>query len=218
MTCQDDKRITKLQDLIFVLYQEIGTSVPFHGWHHIDFVRNKAVEFARQRGADSALVEAAALVHDLNYIAEKDSGPQAGHQLRRQCLQDAGFNELDIHEVEKLVVESHTATRTASISLAGTALSDADTLFKALPITPVVFAPRYLEENNIDLLTLCEKIIGEQEPLLKAGIYFYDERVRDRYLPWAEANLQLWRCVAEALNDPDVTTLLKQINDALHRP
>jgi uncharacterized protein len=204
-----DERIEQLTDLIRKIYEDRAGDLPFHGWHHIDFVRSKATQFARERGANAILVEAAALVHDLNYVVAKNSGPDAGRELRRVCLEKAGFDDADVEHIEQFVCEAHTASRSAQISVAAAALSDADTLFKALPVTPVVLAHRYIAENGISLRTLADKILDEQEPLLRQEIYFYDPAVADRYLPWARANLGLWRSVRDALNDPDVTALLE---------
>jgi uncharacterized protein len=37
---------------------------------------------------------------------------------------------------------------------------------------------------------------------------FYDKSVRDRYLPWAEANLELWKRIMESLEDDAVKMVL----------
>jgi hypothetical protein len=60
-------------------------------------------------------------------------------------------------------------TRHRHISLEAQALSDADTLFKVLPITPVVLAHRYLAENGVTLRELADKIVGEQRPVHDSG-------------------------------------------------
>jgi uncharacterized protein len=203
-----DARIAQLEKRIREIYAECAAHLPFHGWPHVEFVRKKATEFARDRHADVALVEAAALVHDLNYVAKRNSTPAAGEQLRRECLADAGYGSDEVGLIEQLIQEAHTATRTHDISPAGSALSDADTLFKALPVTPVLLAHRYLAENGIGLRALADKILDEQRPLLDDKIYFYDPAVAERYLPWAQANLELWEKVVDALGDPDVRALL----------
>lgn len=202
-------QLDRLEERVHEIYAGRHSELPFHGAHHIAFVRMKAKQFAEERDANVALVEAAALVHDLNYVVRKNSEPEAGRRLRQRCLDDAGFDRPTVVRVEAIILEAHTATRSETISPEGSALSDADTLFKALPITPVVFSHRYLDENGVGLRTLCEKILEEQRPLLDGGIYFYDERVRDRYLRWATVNLELWRMIEESLDDDDVTWLLK---------
>lgn len=203
-----EAKLDHLGKAVASLYEELAGQVPFHGWHHVEFVRTKAVQFARERGADRFLVEAAALVHDVNYLVKINSEPDAGAGLRGRLLREAGFDEDEVDRVEQIIREAHTATRTGEISLEGSALSDADTLFKALPMTPVVFSHLFLEENRISLRSLGEKILKEQLPLVECGIYFYDQSVRDRYLPWAEANLELWKRIMESLDDDDVKMVL----------
>lgn len=208
MSRSEDNRIAQLEKRVREIYEDCAEHLPFHGWPHIEFVRKKATQFARDRSADVAIVEAAALVHDLNYVAKRNSTPAAGAELRRECLEDAGYRSDEVGLIERLIQEAHTATRTDDISPAGSALSDADTLFKALPVTPVLLAHRYLTENGIGLRTLAEKILDEQRPLLNSKIYFYDQAVAKRYLPWARTNLELWAMVIDALSDDDVTELL----------
>lgn len=203
--------VMRLAEAVQELCEAKAEQVPFHGWHHVAFVRMKAAQFAQERGADVFLVEAAALVHDLNYLVKANSEPEAGARLRQQLLADAHALAAQIERIEAIIIEAHTATRTQAISREGSALSDADTLFKALPMTPVVFSHLFLQENRISLRTLGEKILGEQLPLIRSGIYFYDKTVRDRYLPWAEANLELWKKIMESLDDSDVQMVLDSV-------
>lgn len=79
-------------------------------------------------------------------------------------------------------------------------------------MTPVVFSHLYLAENGIGLRELAEKIVAEQLPLMEEGIYFYDPSVRERYFPWAEANMRLWQEIVESLGDPDIVELLQEVN------
>jgi uncharacterized protein len=207
-----DRRVEELERAVRSLYASAGDSLPFHGWHHVDFVTTKAVEFARARDADPSVVAAAALVHDMNYLVRRNSAPKAGRMLRHKSLADVGYDPAEINRVEQIIDEAHTATRTAKISPEGSALSDADTLFKALPMTPVVFSHLYLTENGVGLRELGRKILREQLPLVEHGIYFYDHELRERYLPWARTNILLWQQIMASLDDPDVVTLL----DAVH--
>jgi uncharacterized protein len=207
-----DSKVEDLETAVRKLYKSAKDHLPFHGWHHIEFVRTKAVQFAKERRANPMLVAAAALVHDLNYVVRTNSTPGAGRQLRHEYLAGAGFGLPDIARVEEIINEAHTATRSESISPEGAALSDADTLFKALPMTPVVFSHLYLAENGIGLRELAEKIVKEQLPLMEEGIYFYDPAVRDRYIPWAEANMRLWQEIMDSLDDPDIVDLLREID------
>lgn len=194
------------------LCERFAASLPFHGWHHVHFVRTKAGGFARSNGSDPAVVETAALVHDLNYIVLRNSAASAGRDLRMGILARAGVAEGVAERIDEIVCEAEMSTRHRDISLAAQALSDADTLFKALPVTPVMLAHRYLSENGITLNELAHKIVGEQRGVHDAGFYFYSPRARAMYSRWATANLELWQCVLEALDDPSVGELLEAVN------
>jgi uncharacterized protein len=188
-----------------------AASLPFHGWHHVSFVRAKAVEFAELNGSDGAVVETAALVHDVNYLVRPNSPASAGRGLRTDILDEAGVAPAVTCVIEGVVTEAEMATRHARISLEAQALSDADTLFKALPVTPVMLAHRYLEENGVTLRELADKIVGEQRPAHDDGYYFYNESAAETYMRWASANLELWRCIRESLDDPTVEQLLATV-------
>lgn len=202
-------KLEKLESAAHTLLDERAPDLPFHGWKHVDFVRRKGRLFAEAIGADRLFVESAALVHDLNYLEEKRSGPGAGRQLRTQLLTAAGYSAEEMKRIESVINESHVGTRTANISKEGQALSDADTLFKALPTTPIIFASKYIAENDVDVAKLARKVVEEQQPLLEQGIYFYTDLAKRQYLAWAKVNLQLWSNVQEALRDPDVARLLE---------
>jgi uncharacterized protein len=182
--------------------------LPFHGWHHVNFVRGKAVQFAATNGADPGVVEVAALVHDLNYLIQRNSPASAGRRLRLAILAAAGIVGKIAHWIDDVVNEAEMCCRHRDISLEAQALSDADTLFKALPTTPVVLAHRYLDENKISLRSLATKIVGEQRGRYDDGFYFYSPTAAATYSRWALANLELWRCILEALDDPSVEELL----------
>jgi len=181
----------------------------FHGWRHTNFVRRKAAEFAEKRCADTRLVEAAALVHDLNYVIEADSSPDAGRTMRAALLTECGFSGEDIKRIEAMIVGAHTEWRQRHVDVETACLSDADTLYKALPITPVLFSHKYLSENRVALSDLAKKIVNEQADKLAEDYYFYDDDVSERYGHWAQANLQLWEAVLESLDDPDVVELVE---------
>lgn len=209
---RSDSPVHRLEKAIRELYDSVREQLPFHGWHHIHFVKTKAVQFAEKHDANADLVAAASLVHDLNYVAVSNSEPEEGRQLRHQYLADAGFESRDINQIEKIINEAHTATRSETISPEGMALSDADTLFKSLPMTPVVFSHLYLEENGIGLRDLAVKIVDEQRPLMDKGIYFYDPEVSKQYSSWARVNMRLWQEIRDSLDDPDIADLLREVN------
>jgi len=202
------ERSAQLSHQVRQLLEQSAEIVPFHGWKHTEFVRDKAVEFANDRDADVDLVEAAALVHDLNYLVAPNSAPSAGRVARCDLLSGCGFGADDVGRIEQIINDAHTAHRQRDVDLETACLSDADTLYKALPITPVLFSHRYLSENGMQLGALAEKIIREQLSKLQEGYYFYDQRLTQRYRPWVEANLRLWETVLEALDDPAIASLI----------
>jgi len=188
-----------------------AAKLQFHGWHHVNFVRTKAARFAVLNGAEVSVVETAALVHDVNYIVRRNSAAAAGSGLRLAILTRAGVPKHVGAWIDRIVDEAEMATRGRDISLEAQALSDADTLFKALPVTPVMLAHKYLEENNIGLRELANKICGEQQTVHDEGFYFYNPEAAAQYAHWATANLQLWQCIRESLDDADVSALLATV-------
>lgn len=186
----------------------------FHGWHHIKFVHDKAIEFAKDLGADVVVVASAALVHDLNYVFTVQLDPEAAKLQIIDLLQKAGFDDDSIKKILEIVISAYTVNRAKeSLSLEAKALSDADTLFKALPITPILFASRYITENRYDIRKLANKVVGEQEPLMKSDNYFYSKLARKMYLKWAQINLDLWKNVIDSLEDPSINEMLQNATD-----
>jgi uncharacterized protein len=206
-----DEAAGRVRRDVEALYAQRNTDVPFHGWHHVAFVSAKSVVFARELGADERLTEVAALVHDVNYLVDPKTNASGGAELRQDLLKEAGVTQQQAERIEGIVIEAEISSRGADISAEAKALSDADTLFKALPITPVVLAPLYMRETGRSIKELAEKIVEEQAPLSEEGIYFYSKSARLKYSTWGDANLMLWRCVLESLDDPDVSALLDRI-------
>jgi len=201
-------RVSVLRSLVEALYSAHEQDLPFHGWHHIKFVAKKSVYFGATISANLFIVESSALVHDLNYLVKVNSNAEAGAILRRQILSEADYIPTEIERIEKVVLESSTVNRGREISNEGKSLSDADTLFKALPITPVIFSAKYLSENRISLLKLAKKITEEQVKLMDEGIYFYTDIANEHYLQWGKVNLNLWRALIDAIEDQDVQELV----------
>jgi uncharacterized protein len=193
------------------LCERHAARLPFHGWHHVSFVASKARDFAERNGSDVAVVRTAALVHDVNYLVSRNSAAAEGRDLRMDILAGAGVAPTIAEWIDDVVCEAEMRTRNRDISLEAQALSDADTLFKALPVTPVVLAHRYLVENGVSLRELAAKIVGEQRGVHQDGYYFYSEQAAALYSRWASANLELWQCIVEALDDPSVTELLSAV-------
>ncbi|OZM72503.1 HD family phosphohydrolase [Amycolatopsis antarctica] len=207
-----DTALRRIEASVRTLCVRYAQRLPFHGWHHVGFVRAKAVEFAARNGADQAIVEASALVHDVNYLVRRNSPAAEGQGLRRSILNRAGVPATLAQCIDEIVDEAEMDGRDAGISLEAQALSDADTLFKALPVTPVMLAHRYLEENGVSLRELADKIVGEQCGVHDSGYYFYDAEAAATYSRWATANLELWRCIRDAIDDPAVETLLDSVD------
>lgn len=189
-------------------YASFTSGLPFHGWHHVEFVRAKSVVYASENGANVGIVEAAALLHDLNYMVKRNSRVSAGEDLRREILRDIGVSDEVADWIEAVIREAETEVRDETAGLEAQALSDADTIFKALPITPVLLAHLYMEETGEDLQQLCTRIIRDQVKLHEQGIYFYNSEVALQYEEWASANLNLWRCIEESLIQPEVRELV----------
>jgi uncharacterized protein len=204
--------LSALSKAVRALYARYDSRLPFHGWHHVRFVRDKAIEFAKANGADVRFVAAAALVHDVNYVVRRNSNVAAGRDLRTELLTSAGASPELARRVDRVVCEADMGARGREISLEAQALSDADTLFKALPTTPVVLAHRYLAETGTSLRELARKIVGEQGRAYDGGFYFYNPDAAARYSGWARANLTLWRCILDSLDDPIVDDLVRSID------
>jgi uncharacterized protein len=201
--------IDKLRDAVFEIYRVSAGKVPYHGWHHVNFVAEKAALFLTELGADETLTVAAAYVHDFNYLFPKNSAGPASRDLRREVLGGAGFSQNIISRVEQIILEARMSRRHAHISAEAKALSDGDTAYKALPIAPLMTVD-YLFETGATLAALAQKIVREQTPLADQGIYFYSTLAREAYGPWAEANLQMWTRVLHSLDDADIDTISAQ--------
>jgi uncharacterized protein len=205
------EEIRNLRACIKQLYASSSARLSFHSWDHVKFVFTKSVEFAAQRGADEIVVGAAALVHDLDRFENLLDKPSTAQRQRQTILSKSGFDQGAIDRVETCVVDAHTATRNRSIAIESQCLSDADTLFKALPITPVLLSHRYLIETGMSIRELAEKIHREQAPKLEDNFYFYDQSLAKKYLPWARSNLALWSAILESLDDETVSNLVLDI-------
>jgi uncharacterized protein len=209
LVCQSERNCM-LADNLQKLYEQYKGELLFHGWHHIYFVARKAVVFADELQVDKEIVEAAALTHDLNYVVDTTTtGPEAGEELRRKYLHEARFSDDEIGKINAIVIEEHTSNRHANISDSAKALADADSLFKVMPLNLLLFSSKFITETKVDLRAFATRIITEQMPLLDAGIYFYTETAKKKYLVWAKTDLALVQQVLDALEDPDIQTMLE---------
>lgn len=200
MNAEQEKIVTQVKDAVCALYAAHDKALPFHGWHHVDFVSRNATVFAKDLQANVYLVALAALTHDLNYIVEATSGVDSGAALRTQILRKHGITFDMIEEIETIVQSADLRRIHKDISPEAKALSDADTLFKALPITPVIFANAYLQEQGADIRKLADIVVRTQQHLMEQDLYFFSDAAK-AYLPWAKTNLQLWQHIQDYLNN-----------------
>jgi uncharacterized protein len=206
-------RLQHLSDSLYELYKDRPDLI-LHGWHHIHFVSKKTQEFADDLDVDKELIEAAGLVHDLNYIVEAESGPGTGQALRKRYLSAAGFSDERIKQIESIVIEAHTDTGQGKISNEAKVLRDADSVFAVMPLTAILMSGKYIVENHLDLAHWARKIIVERQHLVEKGVFFYTKTAKRKYLGWAKANLETVQHVEEALRDPDTQAMLR-ISDEL---
>ncbi|HEU5012795.1 MAG TPA: HD domain-containing protein [Roseiflexaceae bacterium] len=100
-----------------------------HDWKHIDRVRRRALHIAQQEGfADVALVEAAALLHDIGLasVTERSQHARVGAQQAAQWLRkEQLFNEA---EIEAIAAAIHAHGATIGGGMLGSILRDADIL------------------------------------------------------------------------------------------
>ena len=200
------------------LYQAVSDlyasedDLPFHGWHHIDFVYAKTAIFADDLGADKNLAQAAALVHDLNYLAKRHalSYPEDGQHMRVDLLQRSGFSDEVIAQIEMIVTTGEVGRGGEHLLLEAKALSDADILFKIIPTTPLLFTTCFLAQNHSNIRKLANRVVTVQKPLIDQDIYFYSDTAKNLYIKWAHMNLALWENVLESLDDPDIVKMLAQ--------
>ncbi|MGH9962836.1 MAG: HD family phosphohydrolase, partial [Pyrinomonadaceae bacterium] len=89
-------------------YREFSSGLPFHGWHHVEFVRAKAVALALKNGADVSIVEAAALLHDLNYMVQRNSRVTAARALRAELLTELGLAPQLTRQIEEVIAQAET--------------------------------------------------------------------------------------------------------------
>jgi uncharacterized protein len=205
------RKLVELDRIVRDLYRTHASAVPYHGWHHIDFVVKKASVFLVELQADELLTVAAAYVHDFNYLVAGHSVESQGKDLRAKVLGRVSFDRDVIERIESIVAEARTSHRHAGISREAMALSDADAAYKALPIAPLMTV-HYMSETGRTLRELAQKIVSEQTALSSQGIYFYSSRARADYGKWAEDNLRLWTRVLESMDSEDVTAVLAEIH------
>ncbi len=205
----NDEQATRIEALVERLYNgDNAPRLPFHDYDHIVFVTRWAVNFGQQNGADLPTVKVAALLHDLNYIADPTSDVDAGKDSRRAVLLEAGISDREIDNLEGIIRSADVRNSESCSGLEAQALSDADMLYKILPVTPVLFSHRLLVESNSNIRDLAIKILEEQLPRFESGSLFYNPKANDRYHKWAATNFALWRDIIECVEEPTISALL----------
>lgn len=102
-----------------------------HDWHHVDRVRRVALRLAREEGADTRLVELAALLHDVADWKFHDGDLEAGPHAARQFLAAAGVDAATCARVAQIVAEvtfKGAGVETPASSLEAAVVQDADRL------------------------------------------------------------------------------------------
>ena len=97
--------VDAVENRVYQLCRQYAARLQFHGWHHVSFVRAKAVGFAQRNGADRTVVEVAALVHDVNYLVRRNSPAAAGRSLRMEILEDCSVNADVARWIDEIVDE-----------------------------------------------------------------------------------------------------------------
>lgn len=213
MNNQFSQNYQNLYKTIYDLYHtsENKSKLLFHGWHHIKFVHDKAIEFAKFLKCDVETVAAASLVHDLNYIFSKKLEPEAANLQIANYLKESGYDNEFQELVLDIIKQGHIGYRDGTeVPDLVKALADADTLFKALPTTPILFASKFITENNYSIAKLAAKVVDEQKHLLEQDMYFYTDLAKEKYMEWAKLNIALWENVQESLEDESVKSMLDE--------
>lgn len=193
-TRQYNNLYSKLQKLYSS--QEINKKVLFHNWEHIQFVHDHAIEFAKELKCSEELVAVSALLHDLNYIYSNTTNPLNGENEIREFLNNVGYLEDFINKVVEIIGQEDIERRKDNVlSDEAKALSDADSLYKIIPTTPLLKTYKFLEENNMSLEQLAEKILKDQTDLIESGRFFYTEIAKKKYGYLVENHLNLWKSV-----------------------
>lgn len=180
----------------------------------MSFVTRKALEFASEfPSINRELLEVSALLHDVNYIGDTTTGVDDGARMRAELLSGAGYSPEEIALIEKTVHDASTEYSGGEISDMSKALSDADKMFKVLPVGPIILTARYLTETKADIKKWADRIIREQRPLLDNDKYFYTQIAKQKYLAWAQINLQWVEQVRASIDDEDVQLFLQDCKE-----
>lgn len=129
----------------------------------------------------------------------------------REYLNRAGYNETAVDRTIHTVIEADLGARGRKVSDEAACVSDADSLFKVLPITPILLARAYLQENNVSLYSLAASIVKEQVSRFENGYFFYTTEAKSRYTEMARQNLRMWQNVLVSLEEGEVARLAEEV-------
>lgn len=85
------------------------------------------------------------------------NSPEEGIDVRTHFLKEARYTDEEIEKIEQIVMEINTWSRDESISPEAKALSDADMLFKCLPITPLLYSSKNIWQKQVNLSKILRK-------------------------------------------------------------
>lgn len=193
----------KLYLAVKKLYRAEADSLPYHNFFHIKFVLKNSIYIAYHEGASLDLVKPSALLHDLNYVVCPGSDVKVGNELASSLLVESGYQRQEIQQIIHIINDSSSGTieKSPRFSIEAMVVSDADSTYKSLPVTPVLFAHKYMIENSVSLEDLAMDILSKQGGVLSGGSYFFTKTASSIYGKWALQNVRLWK---------DISTILSQ--------
>src|SRR3989442_977346 len=97
------KAIDAVEQQVRQLCERYADKLPFHGWHHVSFVRARAAGFGGVKGAEVTGAETAALVHEVNYMGPGNSTAADGRGLRVEILAKAGLPQPAAVWIDRIV-------------------------------------------------------------------------------------------------------------------
>lgn len=213
-----EKRLlsTKYKKLFQAMYdyhhnEIVKSRLSFHGWHYVSFILKKAEKFAKELGADTEKTLISALTYGLFTRTSPSLTPTDVRGQVIKIIVDSGY---DMALAEEIIMMNERIQLPGRLSRELTneekALSDAVCLYRILPVTPVLFSSKYMEQADIMLEELAHRILNEQFGALKTDRLFYTKSAKKEYTKWAETNIRLWQNIEEAMLDPDIRGLVDE--------
>jgi uncharacterized protein len=95
-----EQMIAKIEEFVKT---EMGEDATGHDWHHVNRVRNNALLIAREEGiADTAIIEMAALLHDIP-DEKLNTSAEAGKEKLDAFFHKIGMSETEMHKINDIV-------------------------------------------------------------------------------------------------------------------